>query len=76
MKKFLSLLLALTMVFSLAACGSTESTDPTSPVQNTSTDGTIQLSCGAAGTTSWVYSCVTAASEILKQNSNIDLVVQ
>ena len=36
----------------------------------------VQLSCGAAGATSWVYSCVTAVSEILKQHSDIDLVVQ
>lgn len=86
MKRWTVFVTAVAMLFALASCGNGNGAGSASNQGGQSSVGqskgsggsgeTVQLSCGAAGTTSWVYSCVTAASEILKQYTNIDLVVQ
>ena len=80
MKKIIIWALTLSMLLALSACAGATSGTQANPGADGNASAaagkTVQLSCGAAGTTSWVYSCVTAASEILKQYTNIDLVVQ
>ena len=55
MKKFLALLLALVMVFALAACGEAESTPSDTPASDTPDDSTVSEAPAAEGTGSVYY---------------------
>ena len=49
MKKFLALLLALVMVFALAACGEAETTPSDTPASDTPDDSTVSEAPAAEG---------------------------
>ena len=55
MKKFLALLLALVMVFALAACGEAESATSDTPASDTPDDSTVSEAPAAEGTGSVYY---------------------
>ena len=55
MKKFLALLLALVMVFALAACGEAETTPSDTPASDTPDDSTVSEAPAAEGTGSVYY---------------------